>query len=110
MRVFAALCCLFLAAATFGQDAIPRVGIVPDSATAVKIAEAVLTPVYGQQKIESQRPFTARLKDNVWTVSGTLYCADAQLWGQIVQNHCTGLLEARISKEDGRIIKIIHYK
>ena len=43
-------------------------GYVPDAATAVKIAGAVLVPVYGERQIVSERPFTATLKGNVWTV------------------------------------------
>jgi hypothetical protein len=35
----------------------PKDGFVPDAKTAVKIAEAVLIPVYGENKIESERPF-----------------------------------------------------
>jgi hypothetical protein len=33
-------------------------------------------PVYGKKQIESEEPFTAQLKDDVWTVSGTLRCPD----------------------------------
>ena len=39
----------------------PAGGYVPDALTAVKIAEAVLVPVYGEQKIASERPFKAKL-------------------------------------------------
>jgi len=112
VRIATTLICLFLAATAFGQDAVPKKGFVPDSATAVKIAEAVLIPVYGQQKIESEKPFTAKLKDDVWFVSGTLYCAGGQAPGQFIRltSDCNGLLEVRISKDDGRILKIIHHK
>jgi NTF2 fold immunity protein len=52
----------------------PTDGFVPDSQTAVKIAEAVLIPVYGEKQIRSEEPFTAELKGVVWTVGGTLRC------------------------------------
>ena len=42
----------------------PQGGFVPDQQTAVLIAEAVLTPIYGHEHIESERPFTARLEGN----------------------------------------------
>ena len=97
MRITTVLSCLFLAAASFGQDAIPKKGYVPDSATAVKVAEAVLIPVYGQDKIESQRPFTAKLKDDVWTVSGTVHSTQGQPPFDVFPYQC-GVLQVRTSK------------
>jgi hypothetical protein len=35
--------------------------------TAVKMAEAVLTPVYGEQQVLSERPYIATLKEGVWS-------------------------------------------
>jgi hypothetical protein len=112
MRITTVLFCLFLAAASFGQDAIPKQGYVPDSATALKVAEAVLIPVYGQAKIESQRPFTAKLKDDVWTVSGTLLCADVQLRrpAPVLVSPCQGILEVRISKSDAHVLEMLPHK
>jgi hypothetical protein len=110
MRSAAMLCCLFLAAASFGQDATPKKAYVPDSATALKIAEAVLIPVYGQDKIETQRPFTAKLKDDVWTVSGTLYCAGTQTQFQKFSYPCGGILEVRISKSDAHVLEMLPHK
>jgi hypothetical protein len=83
----------------------PAGGYVPDAATAVKIAEAVLVPVFGEQKISSERPFTAKLEGDVWTVDGTLYCADGKI------GLCPGgTARVRLSKNDGRILFMIHYK
>jgi hypothetical protein len=42
-----------------------RMGSFPDSQTAVKIAEAVLIPVYGEKQIRSEEPFTGHLKGDV---------------------------------------------
>ena len=56
----------------------PKAGYVPDSNTAVKIAEAVLLPVYGKKHIDSELPLKATLKDGVWTVAGTLRCPDGK--------------------------------
>jgi hypothetical protein len=110
MRISTALCSMLLAAATFGQDAVPKKGYVPDSATALKVAEAVLIPVYGQQKVDSQRPFSAKLENDVWTVDGTLYCSDRQLGSQLIVQHCNGLLEVRISKSDAHVLSMLPKK
>jgi hypothetical protein len=46
--------------------------LVPDEITAIKIAEAIWLPIYGE-KIYDKRPFVAKLKDGkVWEVTGTL--------------------------------------
>jgi len=86
----------------------PKEGYVPDAGTAVKIAEAVLTPVYGKQLVESERPFTAKLATDVWTVSGTLHCPDGNAG---VTALCEGgVAVVRISKPDARVLSMTHYK
>lgn len=47
----------------------PKNGFVPDSMTAIRIAEAVLTPVWGAKKVRAERPFAAVLQDSVWHVT-----------------------------------------
>jgi NTF2 fold immunity protein len=90
------------------QDYRPKDGYVPDSTTAVKIAEAVLLPVYGKKQIDSEEPFNAKLKDGVWTVSGTLRCPDGR--GGI-SNECDGgVAIVQISKIDAHVISMIHVK
>jgi hypothetical protein len=49
----------------------PPAGLGPDSDTAITIATAVLTPIYGRTTIDSQKPWNAGLKDGVWTIVGT---------------------------------------
>jgi hypothetical protein len=44
-----------------GQEAKTKVARVPDSETAVRIAEPALIPVYGKKHFESERPFMAEL-------------------------------------------------
>jgi len=78
---------------------VPESGFVPDAETAVRIAVAVWTPIYGVQKIESEKPFHAVLNNNVWTVTGTL---PSGLKG--------GVLVAEIAKRDARIIRVSHGK
>lgn len=46
----------------------PATGYVPDAATAVRIAEAVLRPIYGRE-LRRQLPLRATLaQDSVWVV------------------------------------------
>jgi hypothetical protein len=109
MRTCAAVCWTFLVAAlALGQGYAPKEGYVPDSATAVRIAEAVLIPVYGEKKVESERPFTAKLKDEVWTVHGTLHCPDGH--GGTTTQCAGGVAEVQISKVDARILSMGHGK
>jgi hypothetical protein len=78
---------------------VPDHGFVPDTATAVNIAIAVLSPIYGESKIKAEAPFVATLKDGVWTVVGTL---PAGLKG--------GVAEIEISKATGTILRASHGK
>jgi len=79
----------------------PKDGFVPDAKTAVKIAEAVLVPVYGEKQIASERPFTGKLRGEIWTVEGTLNCAPDCEGGTAV---------VKISKTSGQILFMTHYK
>src|SRR5258706_3587276 len=101
-------CIVVLLTAANAQSYTPKDGFVPDSTTAVRVAEAVLFPVYGKEKIESERPFKATLENGVWTVDGTLRCSDGKSG---VTTDCDGgTAEAKLSKADGRVLKMIHYK
>ncbi len=99
---------LFLCFSALGQGYKPPSGFVPDSKTAGKIAEAVLMPVYGEKQIESERPFIAKLKGNIWTVSGTLRCSDGK--GGTTTACDGGTAEVRIAKDNARILSMIHYQ
>lgn len=77
----------------------PTRGYVPDEETAIRIAVAVWTPVYGKEKIMNEKPFTATLQNGIWHVRGSL----PKGWKG-------GVAEADIAKDDGRIIQIYHGK
>jgi hypothetical protein len=81
---------------------------VPDSATAVNIAEGALKPVYGEKQILSERPYHAELLNGVWTVSGTLHCSDGK--GGTTTVCDGGVAVVRISRRSGRVLSMIHYK
>ncbi len=76
---------------------IPTKGFVPDAVTAIRIAVAVWTPIYGEKQIRSEKPFKARLRRGVWTVTGSL----PEEW-------VGGVAEADIAQKDGRILRVIH--
>jgi hypothetical protein len=73
----------------------PKAGFVPDEETAIRIAEAVWIPIYGQKKIEEQKPFRAKLENDVWTVRGSLR-----------EGREGSVVIARISKAHGTIFKV----
>ena len=87
--------------------------VVPDENTAIKIAEAVWLPIYGNS-IYKNKPFTAALiGDSIWNVSGTLPHPDTTIFnGNIkkIRVHFGGVPFAKIRKDDGKIILIIHGK
>jgi len=77
----------------------PKDGFVPDQETAVKIAEAILTPIYGASQVQAEKPFVASLKREVWTVTGHL-----------PEGADGGVAEVRISKLTGEILSVSHGK
>ena len=80
---------------------VPDSGFVPNAGTAIRIAEAVWIPIYGEVQIEKERPFTATLKNGVWTVTGSLHAAP----GLVVKG---GVALAEIARRDGRILRVSH--
>ena len=99
---------LLVAAVAAPQGYVPNAGFVPDARTAIGVAEAVLKPVYGEEKVVSEKPFRAHLEKDIWTVSGTLHCKD-QDGNPTVQCH-GGVATVEISKTDGRILSMTHGK
>jgi hypothetical protein len=77
----------------------PPQGFVPDEKTAIRIAEAVLEPIYGEKAIADERPFRASLKDGLWTVEGTL-----------PKGFAGGVAIVQLWQNDGRIEAVVHEK
>ena len=77
----------------------PKDGFVPDERTAIAIAVAVWSPIYGEKQIASEKPYKASLKDGIWTVEGSL-----------PKGMLGGVAIAEIAKSDGRIIAVIHFQ
>ena len=105
MRRFIIVISLLAGATAYGQTPQgpsfrPKEGFVPNAETAVKVGEAVLIPVYGENQINAERPFKATLQGSVWTVEGTLSCG-----------HCNGgTAVVKISKTSGQILFMTHYE
>lgn len=83
---------------------LPPNGFVPDSITAIRIAEAVLAPIYPARVLDTERPFKAALTGDIWTVEGTL----PQGSGGI--EYIGGVATVKIRKADGRILQVSHGK
>jgi len=79
---------------------LPKDGFVPNAETAVKIAEAVWLPIYGEG-IYDFKPFKAELKnDSLWIVDGTM--PEKFMLG--------GTPYAEIKKSDASIICVTHFE
>lgn len=72
---------------------------VPDKETAIRIAEAIWVPIYGE-KIYNQKPYIVTLVDSsIWVVTGTL-----------PENKRGGVAYIEIQKNDCKILKVTHGK
>jgi NTF2 fold immunity protein len=107
------LCVLLLLALTSSaQNSQPATKVrVPDSATALSIAEPALIKVYGKRQIDYESPLTATLADGIWSVYGTLCCPDAKGRRTCEVGHCVGGVAAlKLRQSDGKILSISHGK
>jgi hypothetical protein len=96
--------CLFLfamaaAAEPMPHSYTPKDGFVPNEFTAISIAVAVWTPIYGEDAISKQQPYKAVLAGDTWIVEGSL-----------PRNMVGGVALAEIAKKDGRILRVTHGK
>ncbi len=94
--IFACLTIILFTTFVFQND--KSSNYVPTEEVAMKIAEAVWLPIYGE-KILKYKPFKATLKDNkVWIVTGTL------------NKGLGGTPYIEIQKSDCKILKVTHGK
>lgn len=97
-----AIVCGSLASLSLGQN-IPELferkgGLIPDERTAVRIAEAILFPIYGEKQIRSQRPYKVKQRDGKWIIDGA--SPPAGFTG--------GSFHIVILQRDGRVVEIGH--
>ena len=78
---------------------------VPDEATAVRIAEAVFIPIYGEKHMRSERPFHARLDGDYWIISGSLPKPESKDYLVV-----GGTMMAEINRKTGEIRSVYHLK
>ena len=84
---------------------------VPDAATALKIAEPLLIKTYGKRQIDYERPLTAKLEGDIWTIYGTLCCPDRNEHRTCEEGKCDGgVAVLKLRQSDGKILSITHYK
>ncbi len=81
----------------WGLSVQPTTGFIPDEATAVRVAEAMLEAVYGPKKLQEERPYSATLDGDAWLVRGSV--PHGALGGTAVM---------RLSKSDGRVLFFIN--
>ncbi|MDR1971861.1 MAG: YbbC/YhhH family protein [Treponema sp.] len=81
---------------------IPKDGFVPDKTTALKIAKAVWTPIYGKKDLR-WRTYYIELDNNIWIIEGS------NIWAQLISASSGGPY-IEIDKENGTILKVIHTK
>lgn len=78
---------------------VPPGGVVSNAAVAGRIAEAILSDIYGEEEIRKQLPFKVELLNDVWHVSGA--------W-QTEKLRMGGVAEIWIRKTDSAVLRITH--
>lgn len=76
-------------------------GLIPDAKTAARVGFAILSSIYGEEKMERQKPFDVYLFNTggYWVVSGTL-----------PPGYTGGTAHILIQKSDGRVLSYFHDK
>jgi hypothetical protein len=77
---------------------VPKSGFVPNKTTAIKIAEAIWLPIYGE-RIYRKKLYTVKLENGIWIIEGTL-----------PPNSKGGVPYIEIQKTDGKVLKVMHGK
>ncbi|MDE3057966.1 MAG: hypothetical protein KGJ59_08415 [Bacteroidota bacterium] len=78
---------------------VPPLGVIPDSMTAINVGTLILSKVYGDSLIESEKPFTAVFSRGYWVV-----------YGSLGDNMVGGVAEIVIDKSSGEVKNISHGK
>lgn len=71
--------------------------VIPNSKTAVEIAESILFPIYGKDNIIKQRPYDVSFTDGYYIINGTF--PKPQIGGTFI---------IIINSKDGKVIKLTH--
>lgn len=73
--------------------------VIPDSQTAVNVAENILFKTYGKENIIKQRPYDLNFIDGYYIINGTFQ--EPTIGGNFL---------IILNSKDGKIIKLIHGK
>lgn len=76
-----------------------RAEVVRNAQSAIEIAVAAWTPLYGRAHVEGKKPYHAFLKNGIWHVNGTL-----------PKNTLGGVPVAEIRASDGKVLRVSHGK
>jgi hypothetical protein len=77
----------------------PQNGVVQNSETAKKIAEAIWIPLYGKSVIDEKPYSTTLIGDSLWVVKGSLK-----------KGYLGGTAYIEIRKSDCKVLKVFHGK
>lgn len=72
-------------------------GTVADGDTAIQITVAAWEPIYGADKIASEKPYRVHETADAWIVEGSL-----------PKETVGGVAVAEIAKADGRVVRVSH--
>lgn len=99
MRNIILIIVTILSCSSMKKENFQTMDYVPNQETAIKIAEAIWLPLYGES-IYEKKPYKATLIDNnIWRVEGTL---DSEKIG--------GVPIIEIQKKDCKVLKVTHTK
>lgn len=73
--------------------------VIPDSATAVAVAEPILFKVYGKDEILGEKPYKVDSVEGCWVLTGTL-----------PKGYFGGTFVIIMAAKDGRVIELTHNK
>ncbi|MFL9834611.1 NTF2 fold immunity protein [Chryseobacterium terrae] len=73
--------------------------VIPDSQTAVNVAESILFKIYGKENITKQKPYDVNFIDDYYVINGTLS-----------RYKMGGTFLIIINSKDGKVIKLTHGK
>jgi hypothetical protein len=80
---------------------LPVAGMVPDSATAVRLARVLLTAFFDKRRVAMYEPYQVTLNGDTWTVTRAA-CPPKHI--------CLGGVEIELAKRDGRVLRIEGWK
>ncbi len=106
MKIVLTAALVFACSPLFGQN-VPELfqrpgGLVPDEQTAIRIAEAILFPIYSEKTIRGEKPYIVKLTEGKWTIDGSM---PETKDGEAIVG---GTFHVVISQRDDQVLEIGH--